>query len=102
MRQGSVDGEAVRFRDGRARHQPGAANPWRLRLHQGFSARALLARCAVDEDFRRYFRNPDAHHLGPPAAEAQIMSIAVAKLTGTKNYFEDFEVGAKMRHARGS
>jgi itaconyl-CoA hydratase len=30
------------------------------------------------------------------------MSVAIAKLTGTKNYFEDFEVGAKMRHARGS
>jgi itaconyl-CoA hydratase len=24
------------------------------------------------------------------------------KLTGTSNYFEDFQVGAKMRHARGS
>ena len=30
------------------------------------------------------------------------MSAAVSSLTGTGNYFEDFEVGAKMRHARGS
>jgi acyl dehydratase len=30
------------------------------------------------------------------------MSIAIAKLTGAKNYFEDFEVGAKLRHARGT
>ena len=26
---------------------------------------------------------------------------ALAKLTGTNNYFEDFEVGAVIRHARG-
>jgi itaconyl-CoA hydratase len=26
----------------------------------------------------------------------------VAPLTGKRNYFEDFEVGAKMRHARGT
>jgi acyl dehydratase len=30
------------------------------------------------------------------------MSVAVSKLTGMKNYFEDFEVGAKLRHARGT
>jgi len=30
------------------------------------------------------------------------MSIAVSKLTGTKTYFEDFEVGSKMKHSRGS
>src|SRR5208282_6752790 len=102
MRQGSLDGETVRLGDGGARHQPGAANPRRLRLHQGFSARALLARREADENFRGHFRNPDANHLRPFAAEAQVMSIAVSKLTGTKNYFEDFEVGAKLRHARGT
>jgi itaconyl-CoA hydratase len=30
------------------------------------------------------------------------MSEAVSKLTGRGNYFEDFVVGAKMRHARGT
>ena len=30
------------------------------------------------------------------------MSAAISRLTGTGNYFEDFEAGAKMRHARGS
>jgi itaconyl-CoA hydratase len=30
------------------------------------------------------------------------MSRAVSKLTGARNYFEDFEVGAKLRHARGT
>ncbi len=30
------------------------------------------------------------------------MSAAVSRLTGKENYFEDFAVGAKMRHARGS
>ena len=30
------------------------------------------------------------------------MSTSISKLTGTGNYFEDFEVGAKLRHARGS
>ena len=30
------------------------------------------------------------------------MSIAISKLTGANNYFEDFEVGAKLRHARGT
>jgi len=30
------------------------------------------------------------------------MSAPVSSLTGNGNYFEDFEVGAKMRHARGS
>jgi itaconyl-CoA hydratase len=30
------------------------------------------------------------------------MSVAVSKLTGKRNYFEDFEVGAKLRHARGT
>ncbi len=30
------------------------------------------------------------------------MSAAVSKLTGRGNYFEDFEVGAKLRHARGT
>ena len=30
------------------------------------------------------------------------MSAGIHHLTGTGNYFEDFEVGAKMRHARGS
>ena len=30
------------------------------------------------------------------------MSPAISSLTGTGNYFEDFQVGAKMRHARGS
>ena len=30
------------------------------------------------------------------------MSEPVSKLTGRGNYFEDFSVGAKMRHARGT
>ncbi len=30
------------------------------------------------------------------------MSGTVSKLTGAHNYFEDFEVGAKLRHARGT
>ncbi len=30
------------------------------------------------------------------------MSGSVSKLTGVGNYFEDFEVGAKLRHARGT
>ena len=30
------------------------------------------------------------------------MSGSIAKLTGASNYFEDFEVGAKLRHARGT
>lgn len=30
------------------------------------------------------------------------MSATVAKLTGAGNYFEDFEVGAKLKHARGT
>ena len=30
------------------------------------------------------------------------MSVAVSKLTGKRNYFEDFEVGSKLRHARGT
>ncbi len=30
------------------------------------------------------------------------MSARISSLTGNANYFEDFEVGAKMRHARGS
>ena len=30
------------------------------------------------------------------------MSAGVSKLTGTGNYFEDFQVGAKLRHARGT
>ena len=30
------------------------------------------------------------------------MSNPLSSLTGTGSYFEDFEVGAKMRHARGS
>ncbi len=30
------------------------------------------------------------------------MSTAVSRLTGRGNYFEDFEVGAKLRHARGT
>jgi acyl dehydratase len=29
------------------------------------------------------------------------MSVPISSLTGAGNYFEDFEVGAKMRHARG-
>jgi acyl dehydratase len=29
------------------------------------------------------------------------MTAPISSLTGTGNYFEDFEVGAKMRHARG-
>ena len=31
-----------------------------------------------------------------------IVSRPVATLTGTDNYFEDFAVGQKMRHARGT
>lgn len=30
------------------------------------------------------------------------MSGAISKLTGKGNYFEDFEVGAKLKHARGT
>ena len=30
------------------------------------------------------------------------MSASISKLTGAGNYFEDFEVGAKLRHARGT
>ena len=30
------------------------------------------------------------------------MSTSISKLTGTGNFFEDFEVGAKLRHARGT
>jgi acyl dehydratase len=30
------------------------------------------------------------------------MSAPISSLTGSGNYFEDFRVGAKMRHARGS
>ena len=30
------------------------------------------------------------------------MSAGISKLTGTGNYFEDFQVGAKLRHARGT
>ena len=30
------------------------------------------------------------------------MSTQISTLTGAGNYFEDFEVGAKMRHARGT
>ncbi len=30
------------------------------------------------------------------------MSAAISKITGSGNYFEDFEVGAKLRHARGT
>jgi acyl dehydratase len=30
------------------------------------------------------------------------MSGSVSKLTGSHNYFEDFAVGAKLRHARGT
>ncbi len=30
------------------------------------------------------------------------MSASVSKLTGRGNYFEDFEVGAKLKHARGT
>ena len=30
------------------------------------------------------------------------MSTVVSPLTGKSNYFEDFEVGAKLRHARGT
>jgi itaconyl-CoA hydratase len=30
------------------------------------------------------------------------MSALAAPLTGKRNYFEDFEVGAKLRHARGT
>src|ERR1700722_1409595 len=102
MRQGSVDGEAVRLRNGRARHQPGAADSRRLRLHQGLPARALLARRASDQDFRGHFRNSTADYLRPSVAEGEKVSTSISKLTGTGNYFEDFEVGAKMRHARGT
>jgi itaconyl-CoA hydratase len=30
------------------------------------------------------------------------MSVKISKLAGAGNYFEDFEVGAKIRHARGT
>src|SRR5712692_3316794 len=30
------------------------------------------------------------------------MSAAISKITGSGNYFEDFQVGAKLRHARGT
>jgi len=30
------------------------------------------------------------------------VSTSISKLTGIGNYFEDFEVGAKLRHARGT
>jgi itaconyl-CoA hydratase len=30
------------------------------------------------------------------------MSEPISKLTGKGNYFEDFTVGAKLRHARGT
>src|ERR1700722_17681089 len=102
MRQGGLDGEAVRLRNGRARDQPSAADSRRLRIHQGLPARTLLARRAPDQDFRRHFRNPVADHLRSPAAEGTKVSTSISKLTGKGNYFEDFEVGAKMRHARGT
>src|SRR5271169_1374877 len=102
MRQGGFDGEAVRLRNGRARHQPGAADSRRLRIHQGLSARALLARRAPDQNFRRHVRNPAADYLRPPATKGEKVSTSISRLTGAGNYFEDFEVGAKIRHARGT
>src|ERR1039457_4189380 len=88
MRQGGFDGEAVRLRNVRARHQPGASDSRRLRIHQGLSARALLARRASDKNFRGHLRDPDADYLRPSAAEDKEVSASISKLTGAGNYFE--------------
>src|SRR2546430_11746684 len=90
-RRAGVDGEALRERDGREGDQRGHTDPRRCRLHERVPPRALLARRAPHEDLRGHLRDPAAHHLRrlPPAGEAM-------------SFFEDFEVGQKIRHARGT
>ncbi len=39
-------------------------------LHQASRGRALLARCAIDQDLRRDFGDPAAHHLRPSSRQA--------------------------------
>ncbi|MGH7899921.1 MAG: MaoC family dehydratase, partial [Candidatus Binatia bacterium] len=47
--------------------------------------------------------DPAAHHLRRLPAEAEAMSARrLAALTSPRGYFEDFTVGEKMRHARGT
>ena len=60
-------GQAVRLRDGRAGHQPGAADLRRQRLHHPVRRRALLARRPAHPDLRGHLRDPAADHRRQPA-----------------------------------
>src|SRR5256886_15697675 len=101
-RRAGVDGEALRERDGREGDQRGHPDPRRRRLHERVPARALLARRAPDEDLRGHLRDPAADRLGRLPAAAGAMSADLPRLTSARGYFEDFEVGQKMHHARGT
>src|SRR5206468_11809728 len=100
LRQGSVYGEAVRLRDGRARVQRRPADPWWRGLHDAPCGGAALARRPADQDLRRHLGDPEANHLRPPAGSREEL-MRVSELTGRHNYFEDFHVGAVLKHARG-
>ena len=100
LRQGSLDGEAVRLGDGRARVQRGHPDPRRRGLHHPARRRAPLARCASHQDLRGHLGDPEAHHLRPPARPREKL-MKVSALTGKHNYFEDFKVGEVLKHARG-
>ena len=54
--------EALRRRDGPARDDPGAPDPWRIRLHEGVPGRAELSRRAHHRDLRGDQRDPPADH----------------------------------------
>jgi itaconyl-CoA hydratase len=40
--------------------------------------------------------------VGPPQARGHLLIPVTEELTGGSNYFEDFEVGAKFKHSRGT
>src|SRR5207302_3579896 len=100
LRQGSLDGEAVRLGDGRARVQRGHPDPWRRGLHHAPCRGAPLARRAAHQDLRGHVRDPEAHHFRPPAGPREELMRA-NEFTGRHNYFEDFQVGEVLKHARG-
>ena len=59
----SLDGQAVRDRDGRARHKRRHPDPRGCGLHDGLCRRTVLARCAAHQDLRRHFRDSAQDHL---------------------------------------
>src|SRR5207237_120691 len=96
------DNQDLRDRDVGACDQRRNPDPRRQRLHYRARGRALLAGRAANDDLRRHVRDPAQDHLGPADRAAPVSEPGAGPITGRSNYFEDFKVGDRFRHSRGT